>query len=571
MVERRTWGLLLVGAVIVVIVTAVTLGIYLGRGNGESPQLTGPGNMTNLMGNNKGRRTKRRDPWEINQHICPPVLCPNIGPSIDETDGKLPGTDVEDAFEFFQGDIVIDDATKRRIDRNMMLHNLRNSSPHRYKRAIVKQTARLWKDGIVPFRIDKRLPSKTKKLIRRAMRHYETHTCIRFRKRKVNEKDYIIFKLQPGCWSYIGRVGGPQILSLGPGCDHFGTIVHETGHALGFWHEQSRPDRDRFIRIMKRNIGQSSLKQFSLLTRQVCDSRGYAYDYGSIMHYGAKTYSANTKKTIRVINAGRKYHLKIGQRKWLSLIDKAQLRDMYQCNKKIDMEHKPCAEGWRQHRDSCYLFVADRKEHFAGAHASCLSHGGHLLHIDDEEENEFISDYISSRHRNVNTWRTGGKKVDDTFVWFGQSQNATKPMSYTDWFPRYPGKYTSLGLTLYKGTPIRMIWRGIWAGSSQQKPSFTYPYICEMERQGMCFASKTGAGQDYRGSRDFSQEGITCQAWSSQYPHPHSELTGQLAVDDANGIGKHNFCRNPGGRKARPWCFVLLEKVEWQYCDIRIC
>ena len=25
--------------------------------------------------------------------ICPPVLCPNIGPSIDETDGKLPGTD----------------------------------------------------------------------------------------------------------------------------------------------------------------------------------------------------------------------------------------------------------------------------------------------------------------------------------------------------------------------------------------------------------------------------------------------------------------------------------------------
>lgn len=88
---------------------------------------------------------------------------------------------------------------------------------------------------------------------------------------------------------------------------------------------------------------------------------------------------------------------------------------------------------------------------------------------------------------------------------------------------------------------------------------------------GMCFASKTGAGQDYRGSRDFSQEGITCQAWSSQYPHPHSELTGQPAVDDANGIGKHNFCRNPGGRKARPWCFVLLEKVEWQYCDIRIC
>ena len=80
-----------------------------------------------------------------------------------------------------------------------------------------------------------------------------------------------------------------------------------------------------------------------------------------------------------------------------------------------------------------------------------------------------------------------------------------------------------------------------------------------------------GSGQDYRGSRDFSREGVTCQAWSSQYPHPHSELTGTPEVDEENGTGNHNFCRNPGGRRARPWCFVLLEKVEWQYCDIKIC
>ena len=55
------------------------------------------------------------------------------------------------------------------------------------------------------------------------------------------------------CWSYVGMTGGSQDISIAPGCTSLSPI-HEIFHALGCFHEQSRPDRDNFVTVNLNNV-----------------------------------------------------------------------------------------------------------------------------------------------------------------------------------------------------------------------------------------------------------------------------------------------------------------------------
>lgn len=57
------------------------------------------------------------------------------------------------------------------------------------------------------------------------------------------------------CFSGVGRLGDKQVVSLQRfGCVQNGIIQHELLHALGFYHEHTRFDRDDYVRIQFNNV-----------------------------------------------------------------------------------------------------------------------------------------------------------------------------------------------------------------------------------------------------------------------------------------------------------------------------
>ncbi|XP_078488421.1 uncharacterized protein LOC100176732 isoform X2 [Ciona intestinalis] len=191
---------------------------------------------------------------------------------------------------------------------------------------------KLWNENVVngrtkvPYVIDSSMSTKARTAISHGIASYTENTCIDFVAR-TNEVNYIIFVSKGGCWSYIGRRGGKQEISIGIGCAWKGIVQHELMHALGFWHEQSRPDRDDHIRIIEENI--IAGKQHNFNKRNSINSLGSNYDIQSIMHYGGFAFSKNRQATIveRKTNEPVK-----SQRQGFTEEDKKQLNLLYSCS-----------------------------------------------------------------------------------------------------------------------------------------------------------------------------------------------------------------------------------------------
>lgn len=80
---------------------------------------------------------------------------------------------------------------------------------------------------------------------------------------------------------------------------HFGIVVHELCHALGFFHQQSSTERDDYIEIVWDNIKEGREHNFDKYDAATVTNFGFPYDYKSVMHYSEKAFSKNGMDTIR--------------------------------------------------------------------------------------------------------------------------------------------------------------------------------------------------------------------------------------------------------------------------------
>lgn len=100
-------------------------------------------------------------------------------------------------------------------------------------------------------------------------------------------------------------------------------------HAIGFWHEQSRNDRDSHVKINTHNIQRGMEYNFLKYSLYKIDHLKAAYDTCSVMHYGAYAFSRNRQPTISKTSSRDKCEL--GQRNGFSKIDLEKINRLYEC------------------------------------------------------------------------------------------------------------------------------------------------------------------------------------------------------------------------------------------------
>ncbi|CAH3194774.1 unnamed protein product [Porites evermanni] len=165
-----------------------------------------------------------------------------------------------------------------------------------------------------------------------AIQNFEENTCLRFVPYDGTQPNYILFDDDYGCSSRVGvryAESAYQKVSLADGCNNVGTIIHELMHAIGFFHEQSRKDRNSYVMINWDNILEGLADQFHKYSWITLDDLGKLYDYQSIMHYDRRAFTKNGLPTIEKIGDGAFEFGPANQR--LSQKDIIEINALYDC------------------------------------------------------------------------------------------------------------------------------------------------------------------------------------------------------------------------------------------------
>ncbi|XP_063217165.1 uncharacterized protein LOC134527975 isoform X2 [Bacillus rossius redtenbacheri] len=251
-----------------------------------------------------------------------------------------------------------------------------------------------------------------------------------------------------------------------------------------------------------------------------------------------------------------------------------------------------CAPGDANHGGRCYALVEEgRAEAFT--HGEAIQHcqllGGHLLDINSQAENDFISEWLIQLKPEITSIITSGVGVNvgGSSLWIWESSK--KLLSFEKWWPGWTREYG--GTPQISDKPLcleatRMFPCDMSYYSSQEQEdrkmcaanyfywdtedcsvSHSHPYICEKPRLDIGCAN--GAGDDYDGPANVTVNGEPCLDWDLEEVLPYV-WPRVSAADMASKLSGHNHCRNVGGSESQPWCYVG-PRGKMDLCDIPPC
>ncbi|CAM5177755.1 unnamed protein product [Eretmochelys imbricata] len=188
----------------------------------------------------------------------------------------------------------------------------------------------------IPYIISYKYDKPSVKIIKEAFADFAKFTCVKFVPYSY-QRDFVSIMPMAGCFSSVGRTGGMQVVSLAPACLRRGkgVTLHELMHVVGFWHEHSRADRDKYISISWNEI----LTGFEINFMKSWNSNMLVnYDYSSVLHYGRYAFSMTGLPTIIPLSDP---HVALGQRWNLSSSDIARVNKLYKCSPTLTEPESP--------------------------------------------------------------------------------------------------------------------------------------------------------------------------------------------------------------------------------------
>ncbi len=83
---------------------------------------------------------------------------------------------------------------------------------------------------------------------------------------------------------------------------------------------------------------------------------------------------------------------------------------------------------------------------------------------------------------------------------------------------------------------------------------------------GIYSTAMVGKGKYYRGTQNKTKSGKDCQKWTETSPHDPNATIKTLLSSNSDGLGDHNYCRNPDD-EATIWCYTTDPSTRMEECE----